>query len=658
MPLKSNGSANLTSANFMKLYDSLPPEARHSLVEKKLAPLLDSVSKERAKKVMQSSNLLQKRYADIPYLDFKGKKKEINSLLDELARDSKRAFVRERSNRDELLAEIIDSILSWLNDIWTVVYTYNVLFEEAHACLLYIAEVLNTLNNTPGIGGCKCSISQVPVHFSVTQKGKVVKKWAMAGPRNIDRVLLWIWRDLFVSMFAKGKHTEKIPEMLVEIEECWDWQALERLLYGGAKSGSPDYDHDDEDDEASYMDDTCLEETSDEEDQSWRCPCPLHGSHWSENINEHRMELRDLVHQHLLALFELTPSHKIFSSILAISPDAEETEGELLAIVSRIAGSSADTLVAALDIHGAEGNPAELMALLDAHAYLLRPRDAPVLQAAVGILADFSVSQPRALKLAEKELFDTVATVRAAVRASFCRVEEKAALDGLAEIAKLRSGTVARSHRVDAWVDSVMTPGPPPMHPMAFAAMMMGFPLAPGMDDGEDMDLMGYLDLDQRDPDLEDLREEFRPKLRERFEGWVDTAKDMKGGHALLTKLYVKIFDEMLYLKTSDVTDEMLNRLNEYSGKAHVSDALDSLVSFCKTQRKKLAARADKKRKSEAAKKAATTATSAAPATPAPIGQRSGFPFSFLSSTQPASSTAGSSSTPFPTGIGGMEDVD
>jgi hypothetical protein len=34
----------------MKLYESLPPEAKQSLVEKKLAPLLDLVPKERAKK--------------------------------------------------------------------------------------------------------------------------------------------------------------------------------------------------------------------------------------------------------------------------------------------------------------------------------------------------------------------------------------------------------------------------------------------------------------------------------------------------------------------------------------------------------------------------------------------------------------------------------
>jgi hypothetical protein len=116
---------------------------------------------------MKSVNLLQSRYGAIPILDLKGKTKEINGLLDELARDSKRAIVRERSQREELLAEIINSMLNWLNDIWTVVYEYNVHFDEAHACLLFIADVLNTLNSVPGIGGCVLHLSAAGKSYRV-----------------------------------------------------------------------------------------------------------------------------------------------------------------------------------------------------------------------------------------------------------------------------------------------------------------------------------------------------------------------------------------------------------------------------------------------------------------------------------------------------------
>ncbi|KAJ7083117.1 hypothetical protein B0H15DRAFT_428259 [Mycena belliarum] len=656
--MSPNVSHPLTSANFMEIYNSLPPEIRQSLVEKQLAPLLDRVPKDQAKKVMRSVNCLRSQYSSIPVLDLKAKKKEINGLLDELARDGKRAITRERSNREELLAEIVESIVSWLNDIWSVVYEYNASFDEAHDCLLYVAEVLNILSSIPGMGGrCRCSSAHLSVTLAIRRKDKIIKKFNLSSPRNIDRALLWIWRDLFVSMFAKGIHTEKIPEMLSDIEESLNWQALRRMLYGGSKSASLVYEEDAEGGDGHS--EPCFEDELEDED-SQRCPCRMHASHWSQAMNVHRTKLRDLVHQHLIALFELTPSHQIFHSILAISPDTDETEPALLDILSRIAGTSADTLVAALDIHASEEDPAALMELLDKHSYLLRPRDSHVLLLAVSTLAECSEFHVRALQLAERQLLDTAAALRAAVRSAFSRVEERTSVEALGEILKLRADGVHRRQRIDTWVDSVITPGSTVPHPMAFAAMMMGFPLAAGMEDGDDMDILGYLDMDQPDPDLEDLREEFRPNLRERFDAWVSAVTSMKGGNTLLGKLYFKIVEEMPYFKMNDVADEMLNRLGERPNKVHVTEAFEAVLSFCKTQRKRINTRAEKRRKTEAAKRAAEASGSVAAPAPAPLPpqttHRSGYPFSYLTTTHPPA--AGPSSSPFPAGIGGMEDVD
>jgi hypothetical protein len=65
--------------------------------------------------------------------------------------------------------------------------------------------------------------------------GKIVKTFSLTGAHNLDGVLLWIWRDLFVSLLAHGGKPDKkmIPEMLADIERVFDWGALERLLYGG-----------------------------------------------------------------------------------------------------------------------------------------------------------------------------------------------------------------------------------------------------------------------------------------------------------------------------------------------------------------------------------------------------------------------------------------
>nr|GAT47193.1 predicted protein [Mycena chlorophos] len=635
--------SNQASASFMALYESLPPEAQQRLVEKKLAPLLDQVSTERGKKVLKTATQLQTKYNAAPDLNMRAKKREINGLVDELVRDAKRSIVRERSRRDELMQEIVDSMVDWLNDIWSVVYEHRVNFEEAHRCLLFLGETLGTLTTVPTAGQCRCSINHFKISVAIRKKGKTVKRFHLGGPRQMDRVLLWIWRDLFVCMFVKERGTDNIPNMLTDIEECLSWEALERLLYGGSNGRYLDLDDDEDGTEEGSTDESDLEE-------EFGCSCRLHGSHWSQTVNDQHTFVRDLVLEHLIALFAITPSHRLYSSILNISPTYHQTEKQLQKTVSEIAGASADTFVAALDIHGAEGNAIELAALLDAHSYLLRPRDANILQASVAALSDLGLYHTKALQIAERELLDTAAAVRVAVRSAFCHVEDKMTPSALAEIGKLRVDSAARRQRVDSWVDSVITPGTGTTHPMVFAAMMLGFPFAPGMEDGDEGgDLLGFLDLDPGDPDLEDLREELRPRLRERFESWVTTTTQIKGGNALLARVYSKVVEEMPYFKHADVANEMMGRIGERPSKAHIADAMDALLSFSKTQRKKLAAVAEKRRKKEAAKKAAAAAAAGEPDSDGP-------PPLIPLPRSPSAVASGSASTPRT--FAGMDDVD
>ena len=69
------------------------------------------------------------------------------------------------------------------------------------------------------------------------KSGKIVKSWQINGAHNLQEVLQFIWRDLFLSMLATGsqRQIQKIPAMLDEIEDKMSWNALERLLYGGRK---------------------------------------------------------------------------------------------------------------------------------------------------------------------------------------------------------------------------------------------------------------------------------------------------------------------------------------------------------------------------------------------------------------------------------------
>ena len=77
----------------------------------------------------------------------------------------------------------------------------------------------------------------------------------------------------------------------------------------------------------------------------------------------------------------------------------------------------------------------------------------------------------------------------------------------------MRQVTPGRQDRIERWVDAVSTPGLNNPNPMAFAAMVMGLPITPTMEGLDEMEL-SYLEMDPSDPDLEDLREEFRPRLK------------------------------------------------------------------------------------------------------------------------------------------------
>lgn len=79
----------------------------------------------------------------------------------------------------------------------------------------------------------------VPVEVCLkSKKGKALKHFSVLGPQNIDRILLWIWRDLFLSLLANGSEVDKqkVPNFLEDIETSLGIGALERVLYGGRPS--------------------------------------------------------------------------------------------------------------------------------------------------------------------------------------------------------------------------------------------------------------------------------------------------------------------------------------------------------------------------------------------------------------------------------------
>lgn len=88
------------------------------------------------------------------------------------------------------------------------------------------------------LSSCKCAFTNLFVNVTLkTRDGKRVKSWDVSGVQNIEEVLYFLWRELFLCMVASDakRRTESIQDMLEEIDDLLGWTALERILYGGKK---------------------------------------------------------------------------------------------------------------------------------------------------------------------------------------------------------------------------------------------------------------------------------------------------------------------------------------------------------------------------------------------------------------------------------------
>lgn len=428
----------------------------------------------------------------------------------------------------------------------------------------------------------------------IDKRKKIVKHFSVVGPQNLDRILLWVWRDLFVSLLADGSEADKkrIPDFLDDIESSLGALALERLLYGGKSSEhfrclkiitltATDDDEsgemdgiDSEDDEEGNSEDEDIfghhycdnaDDDDDDDDDYYTdddddpCPCNFHAKYWPERLDRERLSLRQHVENRLFAIFELTPSLAVYNTLMNLSENAYQTDIRIEKILKKIAGDTPNNLVAALDIQIHNNDPEQIISLLDSYSYLLRPRDAVTLQCAVAML-DQSEFHKRGIAILEKEFIDCIRAIHSTVRSCFSRIEDEANTKDLQEILQLRSGSSERKSRVEAWGERVITVSNGPMHPMAFAAMMMGLPMMPGGDGDDDADILSYVDFDQDDPDLEELRDEYRPNLKAIFDGWNHIGQSLMGGSLVLARAYIKAVGIMPWLRASDVVSEMTSR--------------------------------------------------------------------------------------------------
>lgn len=77
----------------------------------------------------------------------------------------------------------------------------------------------------------------IPVFFK-NKAGRKVKSFHLNGAHALEKVLFWLWREMFVTMLASEQGYDSISLMLRDIEGIFGWQALERVVMGGENGKS------------------------------------------------------------------------------------------------------------------------------------------------------------------------------------------------------------------------------------------------------------------------------------------------------------------------------------------------------------------------------------------------------------------------------------
>jgi hypothetical protein len=392
-----------------------------------------------------------------------------------------------------------------------------------------------------------------------------------------------------------------------------------------------DSDMDDEDDEDEFL----TEYEDDDDDyhlwQDYPSSFHFHADHWSKSADFAITDLRDLVQQSLLSYFEVTPSLEMYRAIRSISTDVMTVRRSLFEATESNALWSSDNFAAALSIFAFEDSTGEtIWKLLSRGTHLLRPRDAPEYQLAVAALATKSTFKSRALMICQDQLLSTAREFRASLCLSFSRLYDSARMAELEALLEQRS--VSRTSNIESWVTAVSTPGTSNPHPMAFAAVMMGLPLPVPVAGGEvgGLDEFNMIDLESdKDPDLDDLREEFRPQFRERFQGWLGVTLTIGKEDKVFRAVFEELLAMMPFVRDSDIIYEMINRyvaylafsllpnaditparrflrISDIPSRRHVCEGLEALYSFVKTEVCKEQAKLEKRRhKGEKARRTA-----------------------------------------------------
>jgi hypothetical protein len=286
---------------------------------------------------------------------------------------------------------------------------------------------------------------------------------------------------------------------------------------------------------------------------------PFHADHWPRPTNFPINDFRDLIQQSLVTHFQMAPSLELYRGIASISTDLTSVRRSLLENAESNALWSTENFAAALNIFAYEDSAEVIWKLHERGSHLLRPCHALEYQNAVLTLADKSAFKPHALKICQDQLLTIGRELRAELCLPFSRLYDPARVAELETILKQQS--ISRRGNIESWVTAISTPAPSHPNPMTFAAMMMGLPIPLAGGELGGIEEMNMFDLEKDpDPDLDDLREEFRPQFKSRLEGWFGTTLEIGKPDQVFRAVHDELLTMMPFLSDDEIIDEMLSR--------------------------------------------------------------------------------------------------
>lgn len=280
-----------------------------------------------------------------------------------------------------------------------------------------------------------------------------------------------------------------------------------------------------------------------------------YANHWDANLTRKAPILLRHVRKRMTTIFKISPSYELYKTLTTLCQEEDGICQELNDILSCVATTSAASLTAALKIYADQLRLDNIREVLESHRFLLGLEDCFVFQDTIRALLTSPKHAEFALGILEFELLDSLKTLHHHVLKAFSHMDDMAHRAEIQSIMRMDHWSSARSEAIRRWVDSATSPPAPANNTMALAAMMVELPVT--VDELEDHH---FFDMELPHPEMAEARESSPANMKARFAGWIAVAEEDDSFLPALERTYKEACNMMPWLRTSDISYEMINR--------------------------------------------------------------------------------------------------